>query len=389
MKDVEAAVRKSAVRGPIPPEALSELIGSIYDCALDPDHWQQTLADIRDALNSQAAVLHLNDLGRDRVLIQKIVGVEPFWQEQHAKYLPEMHRLLPSRPTLDEPYVLSRHVTPSVIELSPFVQRWLRPQGLIDIMQLFLMHTPTHFSGLGIGWHDRHGIAAEGEIELARLLLPHLRRAVTVSNVLGACTIERTRMEEALDALKCGVVFIGHDGIILHANRAAEQMLMEGYPIQSAQGMLGAAAQAATEELHAAVTHSARNEVVIGKAGMAIRLTKPDEPPIFAHVLPMNGGARRTRIQPEVVAAVFVAAWDVRDEATAVAEVFGLTPAELRVLASLLAGRTLSETAGVLGVAITTAKTHLESIFQKTGVSRQPELAALARRVAPPAGSPT
>ena len=34
---------------PISPEALSELIGSIYDCALNPDHWDQTLCDLRDA----------------------------------------------------------------------------------------------------------------------------------------------------------------------------------------------------------------------------------------------------------------------------------------------------------------------------------------------------
>jgi hypothetical protein len=32
----------------ISPQALSELIGSIYDCALDPAHWERTLADLVD-----------------------------------------------------------------------------------------------------------------------------------------------------------------------------------------------------------------------------------------------------------------------------------------------------------------------------------------------------
>ena len=34
---------------------LSEWIGSIYDCALDPARWEQTLPDVRDALDCHGA----------------------------------------------------------------------------------------------------------------------------------------------------------------------------------------------------------------------------------------------------------------------------------------------------------------------------------------------
>jgi DNA-binding CsgD family transcriptional regulator len=57
-----------------------------------------------------------------------------------------------------------------------------------------------------------------------------------------------------------------------------------------------------------------------------------------------------------------------------VAAAYGLTPAETRLLESLLAGRNFAETATSLGIALTTAKTHLDRIFQKTGVRRQAEL---------------
>ena len=52
------------------------------------------------------------------------------------------------------------------------------------------------------------------------------------------------------------------------------------------------------------------------------------------------------------------------------AAAYGLTPAETRLLESLLAGRNFAETATSLGIALTTAKTHLDRIFQKTGVRR-------------------
>jgi len=130
--------------------------------------------------------------------------------------------------------------------------------------------------------------------------------------------------------------------------------------------------------LRSAITLAAGNEAGIGKTGLAIRLTEPDVPPIFAHVLPLTGSDFRTRLQPAAVAAVFIGAPpDAQDGADAVAAAFGLTPAETRLLASLFAGRTLAETAATLGIAGTTAKTHLEHIFSKTGVTRQTELMRL------------
>jgi hypothetical protein len=34
-------------------QALSDLIGSIYDCALDPSRWERTLADVMHALEAR------------------------------------------------------------------------------------------------------------------------------------------------------------------------------------------------------------------------------------------------------------------------------------------------------------------------------------------------
>jgi DNA-binding CsgD family transcriptional regulator len=123
----------------------------------------------------------------------------------------------------------------------------------------------------------------------------------------------------------------------------------------------------------------------LGKAGLAISLTEPGAPPILAHVLPLTGSDLRTRLQPAAVAAVFIGAPpDAHDAAEVTAAAYGLTPGETRVLASLLAGRTLAQTAAALGVAPATAKSHLDSIFSKTGVSRQADLMRLATGLIPP-----
>jgi len=60
-----------------------------------------------------------------------------------------------------------------------------------------------------------------------------------------------------------------------------------------------------------------------------------------------------------------------------VAARFGLTPAESRLLDALCGGASLSQASASLGVARTTARTHLQRIFDKSGTHRQAELVGL------------
>jgi hypothetical protein len=221
---------------PLSPQALSALIGAIYDCALDPAGWEQALAGIREMLRTETAVLYLLDARNDRMLINRTAGMDPHMLEDQAKHIPEINaRLaqdLASWPSFDEPH------------------------------------------------------------------------------------------------------------------EAAEGMLRDGGPVQGLGGVLQARDPAAAAELRAAIKQATQGEADIGKAGLAIRLTEIGVPPVTAHVLPLTGGDLRTRLQPSAVAAVFISAPPGEQEgAAATAAAFDLTPAETRVLASLLAGRTLAETA--------------------------------------------
>lgn len=369
--------------------ALSELIGSIYDCTIDPSRWEETLAEIVLFLHCDRAMLSLNDLRRDRILIDKHVGCEPEWLEERLKHLPEIHGKLSkwfaSGPTVDQPFVASRELSATDAQLSPYVRNCLQPLGLLDVAHFFLIRTPASFSELVLWRGEAEGPLSDEDIGLGALLMPHLRRAVTISNVLEVRTVERDRMAEALDALRHGVLLLDERGAILHANRSAEFMLSGNSPIRISGGILAARSDPANGELRKAIMLAARDEAAIGRTGVAIRLTEEALPPVFAHVLPLAGGELRSRLRPRAVAAVFVDATpDEQDRAALLAVAFGLTPAETRVVASLLGGRTLSETASALDIAFTTVKTHLARIFLKTGVSRQAELVRLAMQTASP-----
>lgn len=316
------------------------------------------------------------------------MGVSQHWQKQHSKYLPRIHAQfaedLATSSAFDEPHILSRHTSQSYLETSPFFNEYMKPQALVDNMYCFLMKTFARLAWLVFARNERQGIITDREVTLTRLLLPHIQRAVTISNMLDARTIDRSRMVEALDALRCAVVLTDASGTILHANRSAEHMLRNGRPIRNVGGILHATAPSAATELRAAIDLAARHEAEIGKIGLAVALTEPGAPTTFAHLLPLAGSELRTCLQPTAIAAVFIGVTpDPRDAAEATAAAFDLTPAEARVLASLLGGATLAETAVGLSVAISTAKTHLDNIFSKTGIKRQTELMRLGMGLVP------
>ena len=367
-------------------QELAALIGDIYDCALDPTLWDATLVKLGEALHTRTVFLGLNELPRVRVIMQKNVGMRPQDHQALADHATELQSILANyltgRPSIDDPLVMSRFLDAEYWASSPYIQKALLPGGIVDVTQYFLTMTPTRMGGLGLGKDVSRGPASDDELALGAMLLPHIRRAVMISDVLDIKTIERARMAEALDALRCAVILTNAHGKIMHANAPAEAILRDGDGVKSVRGVLHAGVPASTAELHAAIALAAAGDADIGNHGLAIRLTGDNAVPLLAHVLPLTGGAERTRMQPAAVAAVFIGLpEDERDAAEAIATAFGLTSAEKRVLESLVAGHTLAETATRLDVAQATAKTHLSRIFSKTGVNRQADLLRIAARL--------
>jgi DNA-binding CsgD family transcriptional regulator len=60
---------------------------------------------------------------------------------------------------------------------------------------------------------------------------------------------------------------------------------------------------------------------------------------------------------------------------------FRLTPAEARIAAGIVRGKTLASIAKARGIAVETVRTQLKSIFKKTRTHRQAQLVALLVRL--------
>jgi DNA-binding CsgD family transcriptional regulator len=369
---------------------ISELIGQIYDCAIDPALWEQTLIDLVKMLDCGSAILSLNDLQHDHALIRKSTGWERRWLDERQKHLPEIHKALSrwwaQSPPEDEPFVASRELSSGDLEASPYVRNCLGPLGITDVAHFFLMRTQSHFSELVLFRNAPLGAIDPDEIEIARVLLPHLRRAVTISQLLDVKTLACATMERVIDALAAPVLLVNDELHIVHANSAARALLNSGDAIFSQNGRLTAGDARADTALAAAVAQAASDEGAFGRKGLGLPLKSKNGPNLVLNVLSLRHGARRSRLMPGATAAIFIASPRSAPPTAsdALKSLFDLTPAEGAVLDLVVSGRTNAHTARALGITVATTKTHLQHIFDKTGVRRQAELVRLVASFAPP-----
>lgn len=155
------------------------------------------------------------------------------------------------------------------------------------------------------------------------------------------------------------VILIDSDRRVIDASRAARSLLDEAAVIESDFGRLAARCQTDMARIERAITEARWRGISSARLGGGA---------IEADIVRINGiwakpgflVIARRRTDPGRV-----------DRA---ARCFGLTPAENRLLDCLVEGLELKDAACRLGVARTTARTHLQRIFDKTGVRRQTDL---------------
>jgi DNA-binding CsgD family transcriptional regulator/PAS domain-containing protein len=373
------------------PERLSGLIGLIYDCTIEPDRWPETMHEICDDLGCFLGAIYRVDLESWGVSFLRQWNAQLEKVALLEKYGPELagiYRTLPEVRTqqIDEPLVLSRHVPREAWVQTRYYTEWAKPRGVCDSIQTMVLRESRRIGIFAANRHETVGPASDREVAILRLLAPHIRRAVTIGDLMDLKKVEAQALGATLDHLSAGVVIVAEGNRILHANEAARRMFAVGSPVRSLSGRLTARSARAGTELARAIDLARHNESGIGATGIGVPLADEPGGPAVAHVLPLARGDLRTRLMPQATAAVFVTRVEQATPAKidTVAATFGLTPAETRVLERLLRGMSLVAAAAALGIAETTAKTHLSRIFVKTGVSRQPDLIALVHRLMPP-----
>ncbi len=370
-------------------EKLSEFIGDIYDCALDPGKWEQVLASLNRELSFACSVLGFVPLHPGAMVINMSAGYDPEWIDAVGGadgeiYKAESLRLwggvkwLREFP-LDEPFVKSQSADWQMRDTNRYYREILKPRGIIDTIAIMLAREPQFLGYSAFSRHLSAGEVTESEVNALRLLGPHLRRAVTISNLFDMKAIEAATFSSVLDTFAFGVVLVDPQLGIVHANPVASAMLAARDPIESQHGMLAIRELAANDALERAIRLASEDETAMGSRGIGIPARLRTGDACVIHVLPVKRGEMRRGLSQRATAVLFVApaATPAQMPSDALALLYDLTPAEKRICELIADGQPQSAIATTLGIARSTVKTHVLRIFEKTGCKRQADLMKL------------
>ncbi|WP_246755000.1 MULTISPECIES: helix-turn-helix transcriptional regulator [Rhizobium] len=374
-----------------PLERISTLIGTIYDCVLDPGLWQSVVDSIRRELDFCYAVLGVYPLPGGNVVLGVSTGIDSVKLGELPYYGNDLVELWGGdarvkQYPLEEPIVQSRVVPNATLLASRYFIEWAGPQGVIDAVAIGLERNTRMVSTLSFGRHSTAGIVGNGEVDSLRLLAPHFRRAIAISQLLELQSIAAANVASVLDGLSVGVVLVDELMALIHTNPVAEAMLARKDPIKVTNGRI--AVLDASSAVEDAVAQAAGDEMLLGRrGGTGFPIHGPSGEPYIIHVLPLERRESRPGLFRRATAALFVTPADrpISLPFDAFAALYGLTPAEVRIAEMLVAGRTRREISDELGLGSATVKTHLLRVFEKTGVRRQVDLVRLVASFASPA----
>jgi DNA-binding CsgD family transcriptional regulator/PAS domain-containing protein len=364
-------------------EQVSRVIESIYGCALDPRQWTTTLPAIIALTNSAAAVLSVHSDGQAECIFHH--GYEPFLPPDDRPF-PTLHPTSSWQALCAGEIVTQRVLLVDNLKFlnSRFYKEWCLPRGLRHALGV-VAESGSRVIVLIANRLKTQPCYGDRDSLLFRSLISHVCQALEIAKAIDLRTMRSEAFKATLDTLSVGVYLHDRQGHLVYMNHSATRQIKAGDVLRIANNRLSSASAEARDALDSAIATACSDSAGQCPASIALPLQK-NGAALIATVVALNHGQCQTLTTPFVATcAVFVQDPRIAPlvPAEALARLFSLTLAEVDVLLALADGRSLQGVADVLGIAHSTAKSHLLKIFQKTGTSRQADLVRLVMGSSP------
>jgi DNA-binding CsgD family transcriptional regulator len=178
-----------------------------------------------------------------------------------------------------------------------------------------------------------------------------------------------------------GVILMNSVGEVTVCNQRAEEILGRADGLSVSKSRLCAAesgeAEALDQLIANAVADGVNHNVATGGVAIVHRPSMREPFVLIVSRLTSTAGLIENPSRPRAVVLVNDPSDADRANAELLIDLFGLTRREADVALAVVAGHGLRAAAQQLGIALTTARTHLQHVFEKTLTRRQSELTSL------------
>lgn len=213
------------------------------------------------------------------------------------------------------------------------------------------------------------------ELAIGDELVPHFKRAFEIYENLSDLHRNRKELDEVIDRLRIGVILTDVASRPVLMNRSARMMIEIGDSIGLEQGRICATAEPDDDLLQSALEQATNHN-----RWRAVRIGEDSASKHGLHVLvnPLTAASPGSQLR-DAVAALFLSGPETFSGLSLryLRRMYGLTEAEVELVARLVGGASLEEAARDRGVALNTARSHLKQAFAKTDTHSQSDLVQL------------
>ncbi len=354
-------------------EDFSRLVSGIYAAAVAPQHWEAAIREVHRTVGGVGGALATAEGAVWSIENTTLPYAAMKSYAEHYRHLDHVLATVQRGP-VGVVRTGTELIQPN--RWSEFYNGWMRPNGLYD--GLFVRLTggarPTIF--IVASSDDSAPFDTPERVKVLSGLAPHLQQAVCTQGKLSALTQLNADLAGALDAVRHGMILVGLDGVVINPNTAAERILRAEDGLRMRSGHLGATSTHMDRKLRGAIHFALLDDESDVCRGQSFTCDRPSgRRPYVVHVLPLRRSLN-DEIPSDATALVLIVDPENEPEPTAaqLQRVYGLTNAEAKVTLAVVRGDDLHQISDQLSVSITTVRTHLQHIFDKTDTHRQAEL---------------
>jgi len=376
----------------VKPETAAKLIDKVYDCVLQPSEWPEFLKLIsaKGENAGSAIVVHEHSDKRTRLFEH---GADQSHLRIYFEKLASMKMMPSGRPhlrTLGDITTMTMLCGEQESLEREFFVRWIQPSGFRDMIGVLVLKSGRRLAWFSIARNQIQPRYGEADIQFMDSLSPHICRAFMMADIFDLQSVRIQQLEQVVNALPTAVFLTDHHGIS-YMNRSAEDLIERGGSLKVKNNHLITDQPGTADRLSHAVSASLKGVAPAKIGSHQVPIPDQEEGGHIASVLPLKWhDANHPLMYMPGSAAILVQdkAQPTQFAGPAFAELYGLTPAELRISLEIARGLTPQEISQVLTISTNTIKTHLQRVFAKTGVTRQADLIRLIMQMTPPVRMP-
>lgn len=355
---------------------VDELVAQLYLAAADgqQEQWEKSLRAVGTFAGASVAACYVRNAVTNALEETTVMGLAArdvdAYKARYAALDPAYQVLL----GLEQGRMQSMHryLDAQAVDRSEYFQDFYIPAGmryscggsivLGEHRTILAVHRPPGHSPYG----------ADIERDLSRVL-SHLPNILHIRRTTLALRLERSINERALAHLGQGALLVDAGGQVLFANAAAEQMLRTG-ALRVKWGKLECTSDSLQRQVERRVQNVCR-QIPLPCADALRVIDHAGRPAAELRIVPFAEGTALLLLRALQREAPQRIEWDEQAERP-----YGLSRQELRLVQRLCDGVTPAAYAEEHSVKISTVRTQIRSILQKTGTERTAEVIGLFLR---------